>query len=207
MLASLSSYEDRLDFFLIYVFRKSCMRQSFFNLSKSKLNIKLSKFIISSSQINSFKKNQSHFRIIRKLKIEELPAIWISDQDETQFRMKFWIRPADRKRWGSTFRFQETRDVWSRIFLCIYLKLLSLSRICPKALHCVEGGNAYEFMRFLTASVFKSYEATRSAIVMLVFYLFVILRHDLSACAMKCLSRRSLSEGGSSWSHELRAAA
>ena len=65
------------------------------------------------------KGNQFYFRTIRKLKIDELPAIWIPDQDEIQFSARFWMMPAVRKRWGSTFRFQAIRDVWSKIILCI----------------------------------------------------------------------------------------
>jgi len=53
--------------------------------------------------------------------MEEISAIKILDLDETQHNMRFWMRPAVRKRWGSTFRIHATRDVWSRITLCIYL--------------------------------------------------------------------------------------
>ena len=77
----------------------------------------------------SFKKNQFYFWTIRKLQIVGLPAIWISDRDETKLRMRSWMRSTVRKRWGSTFRFYATRDVWSRIVLCIYLNLSPLSRI------------------------------------------------------------------------------
>ena len=45
-MASLSLHEDSLDFFFKYVFRETCMKQSLLNLSKSKLDIILSIFII-----------------------------------------------------------------------------------------------------------------------------------------------------------------
>ena len=46
----------------------------------------------------SFKKNQFYFRTIRKLKIEELPAYEFRIRMRLKFRMKFWMKPADRKR-------------------------------------------------------------------------------------------------------------
>ena len=61
------------------------------------------------------------------------------DQDETQLLMMSWMKPVIRKRWVSTFRFQATRNVWSRIFPYNYTKSLSLSRYYWKVLLCSNG--------------------------------------------------------------------
>jgi hypothetical protein len=82
-----------------------------------------------SRHLRNYNENQFNFRVKGYKKVKVLPVVQVSNQNETQLRMRFRLRSAFKRKRRITFSSKATRDFESNIVMCIYLKLLLLSRI------------------------------------------------------------------------------
>ena len=81
------------------------------------------------------------------LKLNKLPTIWNSDQDETQFRMRFWMGPAVWKKMGFKVPLPRSTKRLVKDFSVNLLKVVIIVKILQKVLHCSNLKGAWKRMQ------------------------------------------------------------